>query len=113
MPKEIADFSHFEALVIRIGTILEVSPAATRKPTWRMLIDFGPEIGRRVSCGAYTNYPADGLPGRQVVAVVNFVPRQMGPERSEALVLGIAAADGNGTIFLSPDKESTNGAVVF
>jgi tRNA-binding protein len=86
--KAIADFAHFEALDIRVGRIVKVEDAQTRKPIYRMTLDFGPEIGTKVSCGAYRNYPRDALVGQQVLAVVNFTPRQMGPEISEVLVLG-------------------------
>lgn len=113
MTKAETDYLHFAALDIRVGTIVSVEPAATRKPTWRMSIDFGPEIGLRVSCGAYTNYPAEALIGKRVVAVVNFPPRKMGPETSAVLVLGVAAPDGNGTILLTVDKDAPNGAEIF
>ena len=54
--KPTAGYSHFDALDIRVGRVIEVDDAATRKPTYRMTIDFGPEIGVKVSCGAYRNY---------------------------------------------------------
>src|SRR4051812_48775440 len=84
-------FMHFEQLDIRTGHVLRVEDAETRKPTYRMTIDFGPELGTRVSCGAYRNYAPDELVGRDVVAIVNFPAKMMGPERSEVLVLGVAA----------------------
>ena len=65
--KSIADFSHFDALDIRVGRIVKVEDAATKKPTYRMTIDFGPEIGTRISCGAYRNYPKEALLGQQVL----------------------------------------------
>ena len=89
MVKPTADFSHFEALDIRVGRVVKVEDAETKKPTYRMTIDFGPDIGTKISCGAYRNYPKDTLLGQQVVAVVNFAPRKMGPEVSEVLVLGV------------------------
>ncbi|MEJ2410184.1 MAG: tRNA-binding protein [Novosphingobium sp.] len=113
MTKPETDYSQFAALDIRVGTILRVAPAETRKPTWRMHIDFGPEIGERVSCGAYTNYRAEEMVGKRVIAVVNFPPRRMGPETSEVLVLGVAAPDGNGTIFLTIDKDAPDGSETF
>ena len=110
--KPVADFSHFEALDIRVGRIVKVEAAATRKPTWKMTIDFGAEIGTRVSCGAYTNYAREALLGQQVVAVVNFAARKMGPEISEVLVLGVPHAAG-GTICLMPQQPVEPGVAVF
>jgi tRNA-binding protein len=113
MAKAEADYSQFASLDIRVGTILRVAAGDTRKPTWRMSIDFGPEIGELVSCGAYTNYPAEEMVGKRVIGVVNFPPRRMGPEISAALVLGVAAPDGKGTILLTIDKDTPNGAEIF
>lgn len=110
--KPTADFSHFDALDIRVGRIVKVEEAQTRKPTWRMTIDFGDEIGTKVSCGAYRNYAADELIGRQVLAVVNFAPRRMGPEVSEVLTLGVPGDDG-ATIFVTPDKDVAVGVSLF
>ena len=70
----------FDDLDIRIGRVLAVAEARTRKPTYRLTVDFGPEVGVKVSCGAYRNYSVDALVGRQVVAIVNLGPKQMGPE---------------------------------
>jgi tRNA-binding protein len=110
--KPTADFSHFEALDIRVGRVVKVEDAATRKPTYRMTIDFGPEIGTKVSCGAYRNYPKDALLGQQVLAVVNFAPRQMGPEVSEVLVLGVPNAGGE-TIYVTPQQAVGLGVALF
>jgi tRNA-binding protein len=101
----------FEALDIRIGRVITVAEALTRKPTYRLSIDFGPELGVKLSCGAYRNYRADDLVGRLVVAVVNLGPKQMGPETSEVLVLGVAA-DGK-TIYLTPESDVPVGAAIF
>jgi tRNA-binding protein len=89
-------FSDFEKVDIRVGTIVEVRPfPEARKPAHLMLIDFGPEIGIKKSSAQITvHYGADVLVGRQVLAVVNFPPRQIGPVRSEVLTLGFADADG-------------------
>jgi tRNA-binding protein len=113
MTKDAADFSAFLALDIRAGVILSATPAQTKKPTLRMTIDFGPEIGTKVSCGAYTNYEPAELVGRQVMAVVNFPPRKMGPEISEVLVLGVQNPAGDGTIFLTAERAVPAGAEVF
>ena len=112
MVKTTADFSHFAALDIRVGRIVKVEDAQTRKPAYRMAIDFGPEVGVKISCGAYRNYPKDALLGQQVLAVVNFVPRNMGPEVSEVLVLGVPNENGE-TIYVTPQQPVALGAVLF
>lgn len=110
--KPTADFSHFDALDIRVGRIVKVEDAATRKPTYKMTIDFGAEIGTKISCGAYTSYAKEALLGQQVIAVVNFAPRKMGPEVSEVLVLGVPDAAGE-TICLMPQQPVEPGVAVF
>jgi tRNA-binding protein len=112
MLKTTAEFAAFETLDIRVGRITKVEDAQTRKPTYRITIDFGPEVGTKVSCGAFRNYAADVLVGQQVVAVVNFPPRRMGPEVSEVLVLGVPNAGGE-TIFLTPQQPVALGGCVF
>ncbi len=107
------DFSNFSSLDVRVGTIVKAKPAQTNKPTYRMTIDFGPEIGMKISCGAYTNYSIDSLPGKRVVGIVNFAPRKMGPELSEVLVLGVHDPNSSGTLFLTVDKEAPNGSKIF
>lgn len=89
-------YADFEKVDIRTGTVLEVRPfPEARKPTHILLIDFGPEIGIKKSSAQITvHYRADELVGRQVLAVVNFPPRQIGPFRSEVLTLGFADAAG-------------------
>lgn len=110
--KAIADFSHFDALDIRVGRIVKVEDAQTKKPAYRMTIDFGPVIGTKISCGAYKNYPKENLLGVQVLAVVNFAPRKMGPEISEVLVLGVPNAGGE-TIYVTPQQEVELGVALF
>lgn len=110
--KPTADFSNFDALDIRVGRIVKVEDAQTKKPTYRMTIDFGGDIGTRVSCGAYRNYPKEALLGRQVLAVVNFAPRKMGPEISEVLTLGVPGDDG-ATIFVTPQQDVDIGGALF
>jgi tRNA-binding protein len=112
MAKTTADFSHFEALDIRVGRIVKVEDAQTRKPAYRMTIDFGPEVGVKISCGAYRNYPKDALLGQQVIAVVNFAPRKMGPEVSEVLVLGVPNENGE-TIYVTPQQPVALGVALF
>ena len=89
MSEEIA-YSDFERVDIRVGTVVEAAPfPEARKPAIRLLIDFGPEIGVKKSSAQITmHYTPEELVGRQVMAVVNFPPRQIGPMRSEVLTLG-------------------------
>ena len=110
--KPIAPYDWFEALDIRIGRVLSVADARTRKPTYRLEIDFGPEVGIKRSCGAYRRYEKEALVGRQVVAVLNFGPKQMGPEISEVLVLGVDNEAGQ-VIFLTPESEVPPGVRVY
>jgi tRNA-binding protein len=110
--KPIADFASFDVLDIRVGRIVKVEDAQTKKPTWRITIDFGPEIGTKVSCGAYRSYAADALVGSQVLCVVNFAPRRMGPEVSEVLVLGVPNAAGD-TIYVTPQQPVDLGVALF
>src|ERR687893_2410864 len=99
------DFDQFLAVDMRVGRVTRVDefPEA-RKPAWKLTIDFGPEIGTKRSSAQITNYARDELEGRLVVAVVNFPPRQIGPVRSEVLVLG-AMDEAEGVTLLGVDRE--------
>jgi tRNA-binding protein len=99
------DFDHFLGVDMRVGrvTAVEDFPEA-RKPAWKLTIDFGPEIGTKRSSAQIRNYEREELEGRLVVGVVNFPPRQIGPFRSEVLVLG-AVDDEKGVILLRPDED--------
>ena len=97
MPKDVISWPDFEAVDLRVGTIVEARdfPEA-RRPAYQLVLDFGPEIGLRKSSAQLTHhYSPATLVGRQVLAVVNFPPKQIGPMRSEVLVLGAPDADGH------------------
>ncbi|HEV7275094.1 MAG TPA: tRNA-binding protein [Devosiaceae bacterium] len=93
---ETISFDDFLAVDIRVGTIVEARPfPEARKPAYILIIDFGPEIGTRKSSAQITvHYTPETLVGRQVMAVLNFPPRQIGPVRSEVLTLGFEDAEG-------------------
>ncbi len=107
-------YADFEKVDIRVGTIIAAEPyPEARKPAYKLQIDFGPEIGIRKSSAQITvHYATDGLVGRQVMAVVNFPPRQIGKFRSEVLTLGVPDAEG-AVILLAPDRPAPNGARMF
>ena len=107
-------YEDFERVDIRVGTIVEAAPLeGARKPAYRLLIDFGGEIGTKKSSAQITvHYTPEELVGRQVAAVVNFPPRQIGKFMSEVLTLGFPAAD-DSVVLISPTKPVPNGGKLF
>ncbi len=103
-------WADFQKVELRAGTVIQVDafPEA-RKPAWKLTVDFGSEIGVRRSSAQITDlYSKDDLLGKQVLAVVNFPPKQIGPFMSECLVTGLVAADGV-VVLAVPDKPVENG----
>jgi tRNA-binding protein len=107
-------YDDFARVDIRVGTIIEAAPLeGARKPAFRLSIDFGPEIGVRKSSAQITvHYQAESLLGRQVAAVVNFPPRQIGKFMSQVLTLGFPAEDGS-VVLITPDKKVPDGGKLF
>jgi tRNA-binding protein len=99
------DAATFFAVDMRVGRVVGVEPfPEARKPAWKLTIDFGPEVGVKRSSAQVMNYAREDLEDSLVVAVVNFPPRQIGPVRSEVLVLG-AIDDAKGIVLLRPDDD--------
>ena len=109
-----ATFDDFMKLDIRTGVIVQAEefPEA-RKPAYKLWVDFGDEIGVKKSSAQITkHYDLDGLIGKRVMAVVNFPPRQIGPVKSEILVLGVPDADGE-VVLIRPDIDVPLGGRLF
>jgi tRNA-binding protein len=107
-------YADFDKVDIRVGRVVsaESFPEA-RKPAYKLVIDFGPDIGTLTSSAQLTrHYAVRELEGRLVVAVVNFPPRQIGPFQSQVLTLGVPDADG-GVVLLVPDKKVPIGGRLF
>ncbi|WP_315760515.1 tRNA-binding protein [Sphingomonas sp. Y38-1Y] len=107
-------FDDFLAVDIRVGTIVAAEPfPEARKPAYKLTIDFGPTIGiKRSSAQITEHYALEELVGRQVAAVVNFPPRQIGPMMSEVLTLGFPD-DAGKVVLVAPSKDVTNGGRLF
>lgn len=107
-------FDDFMKVDIRVGAITRAEPfPEARKPAIKLWVDFGPEIGEKKSSAQITvHYDVETLPGRKVLAVVNFPPRQIGPVMSEVLVLGVPDKAGE-VVLLTPDKDVPLGARMY
>jgi tRNA-binding protein len=107
-------YSDFERVDIRVGTVVDSQPfPEARKPAIKLTIDFGAEVGVKKSSAQLTaHYKPDQLIGRQVCAVVNFPPRQIGPFISEVLTLGMPDDDGS-VVLIKPDFKVPNGGRLF
>lgn len=107
-------YDDFARVDIRVGRIIEVQPfPEARKPAYKLRVDFGPEVGVKKSSAQVTvHYTPETLLGRQVLGVVNFPPRQIGPFRSEALVLGLPDETG-AVVLIGPGQDVPLGGKMF
>lgn len=107
-------FDDFLKVDIRVGTVIEAEPyPEARKPAFKLRIDFGPEIGvKKTSAQVTKHYTCEGLIGRQIAAVVNFPPRQIGKFMSEVLTLGFPDADGE-VVLIEPGKKVPDGGRLY
>ena len=117
MPGSMADeisFEDFERVEIRVGTVIDAQPfPEARKPAIKLWVEFGGAIGvRKTSARITRHYSPDRLIGRQVLAVVNFPPRRIGPFMSEVLVLGVPDEEGE-VVLLRPDLKAPDGGRMF
>jgi|SRR5437868_5164934 len=109
----VIEFTVFQQVDVRVGVIISVEIAeGCRVPAYKLVIDFGPDLGLRKSVAQATNYAPETLVGKQVLAVVNLKPRQVGKHVSEVLVLGVPTED-RGTALVVPDMPAIRGGRLF
>jgi len=110
-PAPTVSFDDFMKVDIRVGTIIAADPfPEARKPAYKLTIDFGAGVGvKKCSAQITGRYTLEQLPGKRVLGIVNFPPRQVGPVRSEVLVLGLADA-ADQTVLVTPELDVPNGA---
>ena len=112
MSKPQTDFAHFSALDMRIGKIISVDYSKAKKPTYKITVDFGSEIGIKTTIGAFKNYPKEELVGKLVIGLVNVGEKKMGEELSQFLLMGVPN-EKHETIYLMPQSEVPLGVAVF
>lgn len=114
MSENMIGIEDFLKVDVRVGKIVRAEPfPEAKKPAIKLWVDFGPEIGERKSSAQITqNYTPEKLPGKLVLAVVNFPPRQIGPVMSEVLVLGVPDENGN-VMLITPDKDVPLGGQLY
>ena len=112
MTKSDTDFSHFAALDMRVGRIVAVDESKAKKPTYKITVDFGADIGKKTTIGAFKNYPKDELVGKLVIGLVNVGKKKMGEETSEFLLLGVPN-EKHETIYIMPQSDAPLGGAVF
>jgi tRNA-binding protein len=109
----LASLDDFLKLDVRVGTVVDVQPfPEARKPALKVFVDFGPELGVKKTSAQITQNHSENLIGRQVAAVVNFPPRQIGPFISEILILGFPDENGHVTL-VHPAKPVPNGGRLY
>ncbi len=113
-PSETIEFADFLRVDVRVGTVVRAEPfPEARRPAFKLWVDFGPGIGtRKTSAQVTRHYALDEMVGRQVAAVVNFAPRQIGKFMSEVLVLGFPGGAGE-VIMIGPDKPVPDGGRLY
>jgi tRNA-binding protein len=113
-PGETIAFADFLKVDIRVGTVVRAEPyPEARVPAAKLWVDFGPEIGvKKTSAQVVKRYDLEALPGRQVAAVVNFPPKQIGKLMSEVLVLGFPDEDGE-VVLVAPDRQVPDGGRLY